>query len=513
METVVVFILMCVMVQVFMSYDGGATPASIEVLKAKMDLTEKEIATLGSLDRIGMVATSVLWGMALQRVSAKVLLLSCMFANVLFTLIYGMALSKWVMYGAKLVLGATQGLQCVWSTCWIFIWAPADSRYTWVSIASAASAGGNGIGILVAGFTARRYGFPVAFDLQAGILLALWVILLFTPAKQLAVDAPESDTEDRSGDRKSLAFSAPATGTFAQTQTFAFQESTKVYARSFHAPLRVSGSEQPQASVWQDLRTLLTNTMWVTTTLSISFSFFVMSGMQFYGVRLIPEVFGPSDFWASLILLLVTGGGGALGLVVGPGLLQKCGDVESPVVRRRILRLILLILFVGALGLAGGLAGLIMGVRCKRGGDNHPVSCCLGFWLWGCGCALVAASLNAVIPGLTGVNLTCLPHELRNIGSGWTITMQNLLGYVLGCQLPAVIMDIMTWQAPSMQKNPGAVMAIGFAVVIQGLEVTMLFSLAAYVASLKSSTETQPSSLEMERRMSSSSSILDSWAQ
>jgi len=91
--------------------------------------------------------------------------------------------------------------------------------------------------------------------------------------------------------------------------------------------------------------------------------------------------------------------------------------------------------------------------------------------------------------------------------------MQNLLGYVLGCQLPAVIMDIMTWQAPSMQKNPGAVMAIGFAVVIQGLEVTMLFSLAAYVASLKSSTETQPSSLEMERRMSSSSSILDSWAQ
>jgi len=77
----VVFILMCVMVQVFMSYDGGATPASIEVLKAKMDLTEKEIATLGSLDRIGMVATSVLWGMALQRVSAKVLLLSCMFAK------------------------------------------------------------------------------------------------------------------------------------------------------------------------------------------------------------------------------------------------------------------------------------------------------------------------------------------------------------------------------------------------------------------------------------------------
>ena len=51
-------------VQMFMSYDGGATPASLDTLQADMgnSWTSSEFGLLGSMDKIGMTACSMIWG-------------------------------------------------------------------------------------------------------------------------------------------------------------------------------------------------------------------------------------------------------------------------------------------------------------------------------------------------------------------------------------------------------------------------------------------------------------------
>lgn len=64
---VLVMLVFCQTVQMFMSYDGGATPACLdEISRSAGSWSQAELGLLGSLDKFGMTLSSVLWGRVLQ---------------------------------------------------------------------------------------------------------------------------------------------------------------------------------------------------------------------------------------------------------------------------------------------------------------------------------------------------------------------------------------------------------------------------------------------------------------
>lgn len=193
-----VFISLCQVVQMFMSYDGGATPANIDGIKAQAGLqwTQTELGLLGSLDKFGMTVSSILWGRVLQLAPAKVLLVGGLFTNFASTLAFGVVKSKTVMFAAKTLMGVTQGLQCVWSTCWILSHAPPNLRTSWLGFQGVSAGLGNGIGTAIAGFgTSLGLTYSFAWKVEAGVLSLLWMALLFFNTDAVAIERSQEEED------------------------------------------------------------------------------------------------------------------------------------------------------------------------------------------------------------------------------------------------------------------------------------------------------------------------------
>eukprot|EP00928_Gymnodinium_smaydae_P092323 TRINITY_DN7617_c0_g1_i4.p1 TRINITY_DN7617_c0_g1~~TRINITY_DN7617_c0_g1_i4.p1 ORF type:complete len:537 (+),score=121.06 TRINITY_DN7617_c0_g1_i4:196-1611(+) len=170
-----------------------------------MDWSEAELGLLGSLDKFGMTLSSMVWGWALQLMPAKLLLVPGLLLNCISTFAFGTVRVKEVMFLAKVVMGITQGLQCVWSTCWVLTHAPAENRTTWLSLGAVFAGVGNGIGTAVAGFgTSQGLSYSVAWQIESLCLFLLWLVLVTFPSDSLAIEGASADAaaaaKDPAGD-------------------------------------------------------------------------------------------------------------------------------------------------------------------------------------------------------------------------------------------------------------------------------------------------------------------------
>lgn len=182
----------------FMSYDGGATPACIDKIQAQGHWSQAELGLLGSLDKLGMTFSSILWGRVLQIFPVKWLLVSGLGVNSLSTFVFGTSGAKLPMFIAKLLMGVTQGLQCVWGTCWVLAHSPMNVRTVWLGLGAISAGIGNGIGTAVAGFgTSQGLPYAVAWEVEAAVLAVLWAALVLCPSQVLDIDKREEDVDDR----------------------------------------------------------------------------------------------------------------------------------------------------------------------------------------------------------------------------------------------------------------------------------------------------------------------------
>lgn len=487
----VTYALFCQTVQMFMSYDGGATPASIDEIQSSSGIiwTQAELGLLGSLDKFGMTMSSVLWGVALQYSPAKPLLLLGLGLNAVSTLAFGRARAKHAMFAAKLLMGVTQGLQCVWSTCWTLARAPARMRTLWLGLGAVCAGVGNGLGTAVAGFSTSE-GMPYAFawELEAGVLGVLWLLMLACPAGIFAIGLKaddqdgERDEEDEGGSkrpgssrsetgkrrqssrwRKSMArmrkhweFSVEY-GDGPEAPVLVEPSSVKsepTYGEDFSAQLpllriHTASSFSPSDpgspasvetySLGQQIRTLAGSPLYIWTALAIASVMFVMSGVQFLWVRVYIHGWGIDKNWAVTSCLVCNGVGGALGVAIGPRVIDRCGGFADQRGRWRSLKFIACMLAICVCGGATNIAVLV--AKCHAGTlGTGGLSSTLLWASWGAH-LMIFVGFNASLAGLTGINVGSLSVPVRSFGSGCTVSVQNLLGYALGPLLPGAIMD------------------------------------------------------------------------
>lgn len=185
-----VFIVFTQVVQMLMSYDGGATQFCTVELQA-MGWTAAEMGVLGAMDKFGQVATASWCGELLRRYNAKTLLAFglfwkavCCFAFGFLQHLGGQPMSvqlKGAMLTTKLGMGITEALVSVWATVWVQHNAPPDARARWMSFAGTSAGIGSGIGSGVASLWSPVY----AFCCQAVCIFATWLLLLFMPWRSL----------------------------------------------------------------------------------------------------------------------------------------------------------------------------------------------------------------------------------------------------------------------------------------------------------------------------------------
>eukprot|EP00913_Durusdinium_trenchii_P018943 g17801.t1 len=118
-----IFSLFCLLVPVFMAYNGGATAATVDTIQQEESWSPAGIGFLGAMDKIGMTMAAAFWG----RLAA-------------------------VVFGSG---GVASGV-------------------------------GNGLGTIIAGFTtAQGYSYEFAFQIEASVLFVLLLALLATGERSL----------------------------------------------------------------------------------------------------------------------------------------------------------------------------------------------------------------------------------------------------------------------------------------------------------------------------------------
>jgi len=466
-----VWLLFCMAVQAFMSYDGGATPASLEVIQnatraqTGVELSQIDIGLLGALDKIGMTIAGIVWGRALQLFPTKPLLVCSLALNALCTFLFGLLTFKYSMFACKFFMGVTQGLQGVWGTVWILTYAPAEVKTQWMGMGAIAAGLGNGIGTAVAGFgTANGLSYSFAFFLQAAVLGLLWVCMVCTPSSWLQLPLASDDP--------------------------------------------TNGNESPNGmGAMAQLAVIRTNKVYLYTALSICQVFFINSGIQFIWVRLFVE--GAWTLDKSLVtvaFLVVTGAGSFVGVALGPILVDKYGGYEDDEGKARSLRILVRITSICTFGALIAVIAVLCHFAFSAAADKSAMN--LWIWMMWFGVSLIFMGDSATIATHTAINVEVVSEEMRSFASGMTISMQNLLGFAGGTLVPGVFMDVsqrvytsyMSTEDVPDTLSMEALLDLGF-VFICGISVTLLItvSLASRAAGLRAfASSNSPSSLTSE---------------
>mmetsp|Transcript_52276 Transcript_52276/g.138077 ORF Transcript_52276/g.138077 Transcript_52276/m.138077 type:complete len:617 (+) Transcript_52276:3-1853(+) len=434
----VVFVVLCQGVQMFMSYDGGAVPASLDTMQELMNnsWSQVEIGLLGAMDKVGMVAASLPWGWALQRCNAKLLLSISLLLNAFCTFVFGLLRSKNLMFLTRFMMGVTQSLQGVWGTVWTVTVAPPDHKTMWLGLGAVSAGVGNGIGTCVAGFgTANGLPFAFAFQLAGVVLVLLWVAQVFMPARWLRIQLPTENVSVRCLGAGTPCTSGGRSGEGAQA-------------------LRSDATDEDMGT---QLRAVLANRVYLWTALAISLIMFEVSGIQYLWTRVFTEVWatgpGPnqelSKNWVTMMFIVVTGLGGGAGIAAGPWLIDSQGGFHTP---GGVVKSLRIIWVFQAWSAVGGVAGVffIYGKQHSKGysGEWGDV------WLWGTWASilLIYAAQNACVAALCGINVEVIPEHRRSFASGTEMTVRNVLGYIMGPLLPSLVMSLnagwldLSWQ-------------------------------------------------------------------
>lgn len=409
---VFVFLALSLGVQAFMSFSGGATPASLPAIQAACPgLTGIELGLLGSLDKIGQVVASPFWGRALQRCPTKVLLIVGLFLNAGFSAQFGFVSSKWAMFIAKFMQGCTESQQIVWGNLWTTYRAPAHLLSTWMNMGGVAAGAGTAVGQAVAGYGIQG-GMPYcfAYAVQAGCLLLLWVALVCTPNHLLALPRQQA-----------------------------------ALARDVDASHSANGSveDHQHESVIAQVRVLMRQRLYLLTMLCVAQNNFIVGGFQFFWTRFFCT--GPWTLDLGTVTtagLLVQGLGMGLGIFLGPMLVNRYGGYSDHLGRYVTLHLLTRITAVCVFG--AGLAVLSLGFQLSAMTNELMDGSKWNPWLWLFWLATLPINFGLAAQGgvQTVINIGCVPAGMQELAQGFTTSVQFFFGYAGGVMIPSMIVDM-----------------------------------------------------------------------
>lgn len=428
-----IYFAFCLGVQMFMSYDAGATSSSLDTLQTLgLDLSETEIGILGSIDKFGQILLSMVWGRALQVFPTKLLLVSALITNAGFSLMFGVVLDKHWMLFAKFMQGSTEALQGVWGTVWTLANAPEEQKTQWMGLGAIAAGLGNGVGTAISGFgTANGLPYSFAFIFQACVLAAFWLAMLLCTPGDLLEARPEEDADgDEVDDDDDLL-----------KPVVSHRKSTDL------------GTHEQLVELWR-------NKLYVRTVFCVALVNFFISGCQYIWTRTF--VMGPwriNKNYVVVSFLVVTGAGSGLGVSLGPYFVDRSGGYSTEVGKYRTLSLMLRFILVAAAFAAISVI-TISNKHVYYSGENsfRMVSLCSDssatyfcsdseladplLWLLWLSHFITFMMLSATIATFAAINCESVQKSMQSFATGTTVCAQNLLGYAAGSLMPGVVMDV-----------------------------------------------------------------------
>ncbi len=391
----IIFVVL-VLVSIFSSCDGGIIPQQNSIIKKNFeDDNEEKVGLFGSIDYIGRIVGSLIFTIIMGKMNRKMILIITLLFKAL-TLFAPIISGK---YTLNLIARCLSGISQVFYPTYLPVWcdqyAKKSRKTIWVTLVQI----GNPLGIIIGyglGMICGENenedqinGWRLAFPLE-GITLIIFAFIIYFFDK-IYFSEKFVLVEDSKGKEEELS------------------------------------EEKKQVSLFSNVGKILSNKIFMFSSLCNSVAFFGIGVVQYFGDKYMKLVLNIGDSVRFILFGLLCLFGPTTGMVVGGIICSKLGGY----IKRNSMTFCIICSSISA--------GISMLIAC------HKISVLFAIAGW-----TYLFAIGGVIPPISGIIISCLDNNLRGDGFSLCNLLTNLLGNFPSSYVYSLLVDA---YAPDSDKG------------------------------------------------------------
>ena len=404
----------------FLNYDTGVIPASLIQITKEINLVYSEQALIGSLVYLGLSFASIFTGLIFSRFSPSKVCSAILFLNVLSCFVFSFSSDKSILFLMRFFMGATEAFIVIYGPVWVNNFSPPEHSATWMGILHSCSIFGVFLGYLAAsviinffkGFLSWRFAIQIQGFVEIFLACFFWFekdeyinVNIRKTINEKEVDG--NDINVRKNSNNSPSFNSPS----------------KIgQAASWKHDPRIDTIEIGNLGRYSlQAKTVLTNKLYVSITLSMTSIYFIVTGIQFWITKYLIEILGVQPIVVNVIFSIISITAPLSGVLFGGTLSDKYGGYKGKFETKALQ-------MCSAFGILAFFFGLPMGFIFQI----TYLSVLLWTFLF------FGAS---IIPIATGIMISSVPKDCQATSSSLSQLVFNLLGYFSSPMITGFIMD------------------------------------------------------------------------
>ena len=409
--------ILILLINIFINFDRGAIPAGTTEIKNKNKITNAELGMIGSLIYFGLILGSFSGGYFFSKYASKWLVITSLFIFAFFLYSFTLLESCGGLYLCRIICGFCEVFCCIYFPIWVDQYGIKGSKVIWITFLQLGVPVGTILGYLIEACSIKYYNsWEGGFFFQIIFICVLSGILFLTPDKffERNYRHSESTQEEMENEfkifKKSLTQEKYKNRYLLQNMNLINDLYNNKYGRpslySIFSMIDVD-DDFGYHKYFEVFGKLIKNKSYISTMFGISCSLFVITGMQFWVSDYMQEVIHFESTEAYIIYAIVSISAPTLGVLTGGFLVQYFGGYTD----EKALNVCCKLTFFGFL--SASMLPIF----------NYPIIFAIFMWL-------MLFFESSVTPGLTGLMISTIPDNYKEIGNSLTQLFYNLIGFL-----------------------------------------------------------------------------------
>ena len=413
-----IYILIC-LINIFINLDRGAIPAGTTEIKNKNKISNAELGMIGSLLYLGLILGSISGGYFFSKYASKWLVISSLFILSFFLYSFTLLESSKGMYLCRIICGFCEVFCFIYFPIWVDQYGVKGSKVIWITFLQLGVPVGTILGYLIEALSIKYYNsWEGGFFFQILFICVLSGILFLTPDKFFERNYKHSESTQEEIENEFKIFKKSLSKKLEKNKSrYLLQNMNLIndlynnkYGRpSLYSIFSMIDTEEDinTHKYFEVLSKLIKNKSYILTMFGISCSLFVITGMQFWISDYMQEVIHLESSKTYIIYAIVSISAPTLGVLTGGFLIQYLGGYTE----EKALNACCKLTFIGFI------CSIFLPLF------NTPIIFVIFMWL-------MLFFESSITPGLTGLMISTIPDNYKEIGNSLTQLFYNLIGFL-----------------------------------------------------------------------------------
>jgi len=413
-----IYILIC-LINIFINLDRGAIPAGTTEIKNKNKISNAELGMIGSLLYLGLILGSISGGYFFSKYASKWLVISSLFILSFFLYSFTLLESSKGMYLCRIICGFCEVFCFIYFPIWVDQYGVKGSKVIWITFLQLGVPVGTILGYLIEALSIKYYNsWEGGFFFQILFICVLSGILFLTPDKFFERNYKHSESTQEEIENEFKIFKKSLSKKLEKNKSrYLLQNMNLIndlynnkYGRpSLYSIFSMIDTEEDinTHKYFEVLSKLIKNKNYILTMFGISCSLFVITGMQFWISDYMQEVIHLESSKTYIIYAIVSISAPTLGVLTGGFLIQYLGGYTE----EKALNACCKLTFIGFI------CSIFLPLF------NTPIIFVIFMWL-------MLFFESSITPGLTGLMISTIPDNYKEIGNSLTQLFYNLIGFL-----------------------------------------------------------------------------------